>query len=124
MKTTLLLLVLFMSAVSSHADDGVLPLEKGIFVAEGTPCEEPASAYLLGYYGNTFAIGHDSCVFANVDQQGSVIQTDLVCTNVQSDSDERTSMRTQFTIEDRTHFVLTTALNSTPTRFVYCRANL
>ena len=103
-----------------------LPIKHGIYVVQGTSCTEPASANLIGYYGEYLAPGHDSCSFVSVRGDGQRFQAKMSCTNHQAADGESSSFYSNFVIVDSKNFVIGTKLSGRVNYQLYtwCRPKL
>ncbi len=68
-------------AVPALAHDA-LPVRHGIYVDATESCSKPASAYLMGYYGNALGPGHNKCNILEATRTGHAYALSLSCTNL------------------------------------------
>jgi hypothetical protein len=86
-----------------------LPLKRGVYIEADVPCEHPATVYTYGYYGDSFAVGHNGCQFHTLKRKGHVIRSLLECSDLPSG--DGMSLDAIFTIQDATHFNFATRMD-------------
>ncbi|WP_161956797.1 hypothetical protein [Sphingosinithalassobacter portus] len=103
---------------ADHAQ-GVLPLERGIYVQEGTACGDPPNAAIRIYDGSGLSGSATHACHARIlSHDGERYTVDESCIDTPSGAGRRTTERQTITVADALTFTLATRHDSA--RFRFC----
>jgi hypothetical protein len=114
------ILICLTAFTNAAAAKDALPLQRGIFVDEGTSCHDAPTVSLFGYWGNSIGISHDSCAFNRVDRTGNAFVATFKCTPIQTGAPYR--FNATFTPQGPRRVVMLS--NGGSTTYRWCARNM
>lgn len=95
------------SAASPRDKVGVLPLERGFFVASGVDCGSPPNAAIRKYDGEGLSGAHTrACLITVLAKQGAAYHVEQSCIDAGSGPAPRSSERLVIEVHDKRSFTL------------------
>jgi hypothetical protein len=118
MKRLLVAAVAGFALIGSAQAKDIVPLKHGTYVADESPCANPALALVMQFSGNVFNFPHfSSCSVVDVHRNGNAFTVAESCKELLSDS--KSPMNGTYKIRSFTSFLLQDSGGPT-TQFRWC----